>query len=272
MASAARSQQTRKDRASLTRWLVGGLTLWLSASICCPADAQPRSPWTARLRVGAGIAQRRVSVPNTEGNRELDLGPTAAAVLGADVENRRDNWALGVSVSYRTSLAGRVSDAMSGVGAQASETAVRSHVFEAGLRPGRYFGSSPQAIALWLFAGYNVRAFGSVAVLRVPRYSLHGPVLRIELEFPLRALGLRLRVAPEAQWIVSVTDELRQLAGMTAEALAFGGEAQLSRAFGAHLALQLCYRESHATAPTRNATRFNDIERYLLLEASYQVE
>jgi hypothetical protein len=249
------------------------LALLLTTELAHGARAHAEAPTApiARLRVGAGAAQRVVELPTAEAARQLDFGPAAAAQLGIDAQLRRGRWQLGLGLRYRTSLAGRVSDDAAGPGANTSSHVVRSHAFEAGLRPGWFFGDAPNAAALRLFAGYSVRAFGSVAPLRVPRYSLHGPVLRLELVLPLPAAHMRLRLAPEAQWLASMTQELRNLAGITQSALALGAEAELSLPISDVLSLHLDYRESHAFAVARLAQSFSDVERYLLLAASYRV-
>lgn len=263
----------RRARRSLGRHDAAcALSLLLWAALLTPgyvhADATTAY---ARLRLGAGLTQRVVDVPNAEGPRQLDLGPAPAAMLGIDGGLQRGHWLLGLGLRYRTSLAARVNDVQAGAGAAASQNAVRSHQFEAGLRPGWSFGQTSHAAQVALFAGYQLRAFSSVAVLRVPRFTLHGPLARLELEFPLK-VGLRLRIAPEVQWIASITRELEDIAQITQSGLALGGEAQLSLPLGESFDLCLHYRESHAMAQTRSAQRFSDVERYLLLEVAYRVE
>jgi hypothetical protein len=225
----------------------------------------------AHLRVGAGVAQREIQAPSAEGPRELALGPVPALMLGIDADAHAGAWVLGLGLSYRTSVRGRVVDADAGAGAAMSKTAVRSHHFEAGLRAAMRMGPTQHAVGVALFAGYDVRALATVAVLRVPRFSLHGPLLRVELDLPLRAANMRLRLGPEAQWISGLSRALLESSGLTQPAFAIGGFLQLQLPISELFALQLEYRESHAFARARGVSSFSDVERYLLLAAALRM-
>ena len=225
----------------------------------------------ARLRVGAGVAQRGIEAPSAEGLRELALGPVPALLVGMDGDAHAGAWVLGLGLAYRTSVLGRVVDADAGAGAAMSKTAVRSHEFEAGLRAALQFGTGEHPIRLGLFAGYGVRALATVSVLRVPRFSLHGPVLRVELDLPLRAANMRLRFGPEGQWISGISRALLDSAGLSQPAFALGGFLQLQLPIAERFMLQLEYRESHAFARARGVPSFSDVERYLLLAAALRM-
>lgn len=225
----------------------------------------------ARLRVGAGVAQRLIEAPSAEGPRELELGPVPALMVGIDGESHAGSWMLGLGLAYRTSVLGRVVDAEAGAGAATSKTAVRSHNFEAGLRIGLQLGAAEHPVHVALFAGYDVRALATVAVLRVPRFSLHGPVLRLELELPLHAANMRLRLGPEGQWISGISRALLDTSALTQPAFALGGFLQLQLPIDERFGLQLEYRESHAFAGSRGVPSFSDVERYLLLAAALRM-
>lgn len=243
------------------------LALWMCA-LNLGAHAQDGA-LTARLDVAVGVTQRSVDAPSVDGARRLALGPAPAVALGIDSGVQHGTFCLGLGVHYRTSVLGRVRDAAAGPSANLSSTAVRSHELVAGVRAGLAFGSDPGARTLAMFLGYSVRAFASVAELRMPRFSLHGPVLRLELELPLSAASMRLRLAPEFQWLPSISSALRASSIVSGVALALGGVAALILPISEHFGLQLEYRESHAWARTYVARRFSDVERFLLLGATY---
>jgi hypothetical protein len=250
----------------------GSLKIGLLVLLSWSAGLQPAGAQTtvsSQLRLAVGMTQRHVDAPSDSGRRQLDLGPTPAVLLGVDAAAHSGKLDLGVDISYRSSVAGRTRDADAGPNADTSQTAVRSHQLQVGARAVMRLGADESSSTLALFAGYSVRAFASVAELRMPRFSLHGPVARIELELPLPAAGLRLRLAPEAQWLPSISDALRALAGISGSAIAIGGEAQLRLPLSSGFNLLLDYRESHAWAAARAAHSFSDAERYLLLGASY---
>lgn len=269
-AQLARPGLPANDRG--TRLRIWALPVWLALTASTHVQAQPTTGAFASLRVGAGLTQRLVDVPNEEGPRRLDLGPTPAVVLGIDAGLPYDAWRLGSSLSYRTSLRGRVADVRAGPGASATRTAVRSHELEAGLRAGRAWGHAHNRFMLALFAGYNVRAFSSVAVLRVPRFTLHGPVARVELDLPLTVGHIRLRLAPEVQWLASISRALADVAGLPQRGLALGAQLRLSVALSQRWGAALDYRESHALARSRSSQLLSDVARYLLLEITLRVD
>jgi hypothetical protein len=132
-------------------------------------------------------------------------------------------------------------------------------------------GAREHPIGLGIFAGYGVRALATVAVLRVPRFSLHGPVLRVEVDVPLRAANMRLRLGPEGQWISGISRALLDSSGLSQPAFALGGFLQLQLPVAERFALQLEYRESHAFLRARGVPSFSDVERYLLLAAALRM-
>jgi hypothetical protein len=230
--------------------------------------ARAQDALTSQVRVGIGAAQRGIDAPSADGLRRLDFGPAPAVMLEIDSGARVGAYQLGVALSYRTSVLGRVRDVAAGPGADSSRVPVRSHHFEGGARGRLAFGADPRASTLGLFVGYGVRAFSSVAVLRVPAFSLHGPVARLELELQLPA-ALRLRLAPELAWLPSVSRALREASAFTGNVWAIGGAATLMLPLGERFDLLLDYRESHAWTAAYAAQSFSDVERYLLLGVAY---
>ena len=242
-----------------------------TAELPQPTAAEASGVMSARLGVAAGLTERRLEVPSSEGPRHLDTGLEPALLLRLAGRYRSDTRFLGLSLAYASSVHARVSDLVGDHSVVPSEVAIRSHRFEAGLAPGLYLSSRPRAASLSLLAGYAVRAFGSVEVLRIPRFSLHGPLVRLAFEVPLLD-GLSLRIAPEAQLVASISEGLRALAGLPRGALGLGAEValqlRLQRAW--HAALQ--YREAHVRATGLERAHFQDIERYLVLMLVYQVQ
>ena len=251
---------------SRTVWLA--LLLSLGHVVRAEPPARAQGALGVQLRLAVGMTQRHVAVTAADGPRSLQLGPTPAISLRIDSEAPLGVWRLGVGLDYRSSVLGRVHDVAAGPNADATQAAVRSHAFEAGMRARVALGSEPSASSLAVFVGYGVRAFASVAALQMPRFSLHGAVLRVELELALQTTGARLHLAPEFQWLPSISAGMRDVAGIRGGAFAVGGVAVLTLPISARWGLQLAYRESRAWSP--QATRsFRDVERYVLLGVTY---
>jgi len=242
-----------------------------SAAPAPEASAQSASELHARLSVGAGLGMRSIEVPSSEGLRKLETGLIPVAGIRVAGRFRDGSHFLGLRLSYQSGVHTRAIDDVGDHSLVASEVAIRSHRFEGGLLPGLILSRERSAGSLALFAGYGLRAFGSVEVVRVPRFTLHGPVLRLELTLPL-VDWLRLRLAPEAQLVLSMSEALRNLANLPTTAFGFGGEADLQARWSPTWSAQISYRESHVRATGLEARQFTDAERYLLLELTYQVE
>jgi hypothetical protein len=93
----------------------------------------------------------------------------------------------------------------------------------------------------------------------VQEYALGGPQLRAELWLKLGEL-VRLRIGPEAQWIVLIDGAMRG-EGACCQGLAVGGQGLLEASVGPIFRVAFAYRESHAFVPL--ASRFEDVERML---------
>lgn len=231
-----------------------------------PADTRP-SP-LAFLLAGGGVTSRTLRVPANDGPRNLATG--LAPALSIRIAARIQNAArfLSLRLSYQTSLGVHASETIPDASILPSDTHIRSHRFEGGLAPGLFFSPARDSVALSLFVGYGLRALASVAELRIPRFTLHGPVARLELDVPLFAGRLSLRLAPEVQLLVGMTQQLRALAGLSTTAFAIGGEASVRLQLGGPVAARLCYREAHARSTGLEGRAFEDIERYVTLELS----
>lgn len=221
---------------------------------------------TLTLAAAAGTTQRAIDFESTTGPYRLDTGWVPALGIKLKLATVVDPLLLALSVHYETSL--------NAVGAQYSpdpdsapgSTPIRSHRFEGGATAAVRFGKRDSGAFLGLFAGYGLRALGSVAELLVPRFTLHGPLLRLELKVPLVAGLLWLRLAPEAQLLPFMTEALTEIAATDGHGYAIGGQASLGLELWERYALRLEYREVHAVAHSSQRDAFTDVERYLMLE------
>jgi hypothetical protein len=261
----------RVTAISAAGFLVG---LWLAAGSASAQDegepaTEAETADSLKLEpsfgIGLGVTQRLIEFGGREGTRRLDTGWIPALSLGTGVQLSQGDWQLSAAVHYQTSLHATGVQYTPDPASPALTTPLRTHRVELGLQPGLRLGASASVA---LFVGYGLRALASVAELRVPRYTLHGPVLRPELELSMFEGRLRLRIAPEAGLIVSMTRDLRRESGNGPPAYSLGGQASLSYRLAAWLTIALNYREAHAWAKRPTAERFSDVERFGLLDGS----
>ena len=225
---------------------------------------------TAGIVLGMGATSRSVDLPTTGGTQVLDTGFVPAYELRIAGRVFDQHWFIGGALAYQSSLGAQGTQAAPGPADEALSTPIRTHRYEVGVVPGARFTDSPDAVSLALFAGYGLRGFASVVKLNVPRYTLQGPLARLELEVPLSSRTFVLRIAPEVQYILSISRDLRVAGTVQDGGLAWGGEAALAVHAASWLSVQLAYRESHATASTGFSDDFTDVERFLLLDAVLQ--
>jgi hypothetical protein len=227
------------------------------------ADEPDAPEFQAAFGLSAGATTRAIEYVAAQGTRRLDTGLIPALGMRVQGQLQREYLQLTAAVTYQTSLHGIAVQHTSDPYSQALHTPLRSQRFEAGILPAVRFNTSADSTSLGLFIGYSLRAFSSVAELGVPRYTLHGPVLRLELELPLFA-RLRLRLAPEAVAIVSMTHTLQEAAASTPIFAAIGGEVSLRFAVADWLEATVMYRESRVQAGGRSVRGFSDRERFVL--------
>lgn len=214
----------------------------------------------AELLAGAGITTRSLRFGSAAANRALDTGVVPA--LAIELESHvGQQWFCQLRLAYRSSVFAEGSQQAPSA-ASAITTTLQSHEFIGGLEPGVHFGGIHSA-SVAVFAGYGVRAFGSVVELAIPRFSLHGPVIRTALALPLWGGRFELRLAPEVHIIVGQTLALREDARTERQGFALGVEAS-ARLVLDWLALQASYRESHARIASAWPTQFSDVERFAL--------
>jgi hypothetical protein len=221
------------------------------------------------LQAGMGATQRSIDLPSAQGRITLGAGPVAALDVRATGRLMFEHYFVRIRAGCQTSLDVHAADRLQIV--TAGSTAVRSHRFEGGIAPGLWLGKGPGTAALSLYVAYGLRAFSSVSPLLVPRFTLHGPLLRLELAVPLIGQLIWLQVAPEAQFILSITQDLRAAGGLHARGIAYGAEAGFYVRLGARTGLRLNYRESHAYVAAAGLAdaNFSDVERYIVLDGVF---
>jgi hypothetical protein len=232
-----------------------------------PADES----WArVRLGVSGGTTYRLIEVPANDGLRRLDTGwvPAVALDLRAAIGGVH-TW-LEFAARYETSLHTFGSQHATDPSSQILKTPIRSHRFEAGVTPSLRLGDSETGLAAGVFVGYGVRALASVAELQVPRFTEHGPLLRLELDIPVVGDVVRLRIAPEAFGLLSISRAVRTIGETDGFGFAVGGEASIHVKLVEWLRLALDYRESHVFLHSSQSDPFHDVERYVLLGAQLQ--
>lgn len=252
--------------------LARALNGWSACIACfftCLLSARPCAAEEPRvsLTVSGGTTYRLVEVPAEDGTRRLDTGWVPAVGLEVRTSLRDERLSLDIAARYQTSLHTFGVQHTTDPNSQVLSLPIRSHRFEMGVTPGWRFGDDARALGAGIFVGYGVRALGSVAELQVPRFTEHGPLLRLELDIPVVGEIVRLRIAPEASALVSITKEVRRLGATSAFGVALGGEARVTVKLADWLHVALDYRESHLLLSSSRAGKVEDVERYVLLGA-----
>jgi hypothetical protein len=218
------------------------------------------------LQAGAGVTQRSISMPSEQGRIRLASSIAPAIDVRAAARLEFEPWFVRLRAGYQSSLGLHADDRLRLAVAGQASSAVRSHRFEGGVAPGIWLSGRPGSAALSLYLGYGLRAFSSVAPLVLPRFTLQGPLIRLELELPLIAQRLWFQLAPEVHIISAYSSDLSRAAHVFGPGVAFGGEAGLVLRLLPRVAIKLSYRESHASVAANSLAYagFEDSERYLL--------
>jgi hypothetical protein len=224
----------------------------------------------AAVVLGVGATGRSMQVPSSSGPQKLDTGLVPALDLHLGARVRNQSFFFGGWVGYQTSIGAEGTQAAPGPQDKPLTTDIRTHRFEIGVLPGVRLSSNPNGATLGAFLAYGLRAFASISELGIPRYTLHGPLLRIEFELPLGDGVFTLRIAPEAQLIVSVSRDLRMLGNLSDGGLALGGEASARVRVVDWAWLGLTYRESHASANSALKDSLSDVERWMFVDAVFR--
>ncbi len=224
---------------------------------------------SADFSAGFGVGNRTVTMPSSGGDRQLStqLFPAFDIALGAEADIG-EPFVFGGRARYQSSL-GLVGEETAPA-SSGKITALRSHHLEFGVTPGVRFAHSSESVVLVLFAGWGVRGLRSVVDLSIPGYTMHGPVLRPELRIPLASGRVVLRFAPELLAVIAMTGGITAAADISGSGVALGGEVSVRVSATDWLAIDACYRESHATLATLWPTNFVDIERFATVRAVLQ--
>lgn len=234
-------------------------------SDCSTPDAEPCPDrrFSATLAAYAGFTTRGIRLPTLSGLSTFETGFLPSLGLQLALRSTGDPF-YAFSVNYQSSVGAEATQPASDPQKPALSTGIHTHHFDAGVFSGLHLGAPRESAAIGLYVGYGVRALASVVELRVPRYSLHGPVARLEFELPLGTPNVVLRIAPEVQCAMFISRDLASF-GVAVPIWAFGGEAGLRVSFSNRVSLQIAFRESHATASKSYGASFQDVERFGLL-------
>ena len=257
------------------------LAAWGASTVCAEddeAEAQPAEAPAAEdaaspeltLAAGGGAMQRIVEFAAAQGPERLNTGWVPALGVELRASFPSDSLVFGVEGQYATSLNAQGAQRAPSPESAPQLTAMRSHRLLIGARGGVQLGDA-RGVLVAALLGWGFHALASVAELEVPRFTLHGPLLRLELELPVVPERVLLRLAPHGELIVSVTKELRRLAETESHGYALGGEASLSVRIWDWLTAELQYHESHALLQGTPSSDLTDMERYLLVSARLQL-
>jgi hypothetical protein len=148
------------------------------------------------------------------------------------------------------------------VNAPDEKLGLRTHGFEAGLGFRLGLGIK-RGWSLSPIAGYAMRSLSpELHHALIPFYTLGGPFARLELTIPWDALGLGLRISPEAQWLPQASAIVGG-SGASGMRLALSGQATVFVHLGAGWDVELAFRESHAWV-RGDVIEVADVERFIL--------
>ncbi len=230
-----------------------------------PVPAAPAAAVSGRalsLYAGAGLGLGTLSFerPTAEGVQVLPQTSFAAAELVLRMHAwPKKRLSLEALLSYQSSI-GLVLQAAP-LFALPQNVDVRWQRVELGAAPRLRLGDAAHAPSLALALGFVLRSlFPGVHQFSVPKYQLGSVALRPELLLPLGDL-VRLRVGPEAEWMMLITAALRS-EGACCQGLAVGGRGSVEASVGRTIRIALAYGESHGFIPA-GSWRFMDVERFL---------
>lgn len=250
----------RAAALALMPLLAAALTAGAARAQDVSEPAAPRRALSHQVMLGLGVGTLSFVRPTLEGTQRLSESPFAATELV--LRSRawpQERLALDLLLAYQTSLGFTLM--VEPLFALPERIGVRAQRIELSAGPVIRLGASSRAPALAFPVGFAFRWFFPEVhqYTSVRAYELGGPQLRAEL---IIGLGdrVRLRVGPEAQWIVLIDPELRRQ-GACCSGLALGGQGAIEASVGEVLRIAFAYRESHAWVP--GTARFEDAERFL---------
>jgi hypothetical protein len=267
------------------RWAAVRIGVALSAAWSTRAAAQPEAPatevtgsesesshdngtssalepatWSLRLSAGGGIGSREFAWPMDGSINQARTGVFPAVDLGFDLDHVVSKAIqVGLLVRYQSSIGLVLVEHLTNGDEQARDA--RSHRLELGIVPTVRFDAR-RRWALSGAIGYGISDFRPQGHLVTPAYFLAGPYLRVELQLPLGSDRVRLRVGPEAQWIVQIGQELVQRSVATG-GWGVGGAAALEVVLSQRWILAATYRELRSWLDSPPSGTFEDVTRFV---------
>jgi hypothetical protein len=216
--------------------------------------------WSLDMSAGAGIGMRALDLPSDGVVYQTRTGVFPAADLAFELDHAPSNtFRIGLHARYQTSIGLHITEQHTD-GSEHEQTA-RSNRVEVAIAPTLRFDDAGQ----WALIGSLGWCFSELrpeSHVFTPAYVLSGPFLRAELLLPLGTERLRLRLGPEAQWIVQVGGELRER-GMASSGLGAGGSAAIQLVIGGGWIVDATYRELHSWLDSPQAQSLHDASRFV---------
>ncbi|MEY4581042.1 MAG: hypothetical protein RL701_5745 [Pseudomonadota bacterium] len=206
---------------------------------------------------GFGIATRSFHRPYMGASQRLEASAVPAAEAGLGITIWPDaELSLQIMFVYQSAIGFTVTE--SPPFALKNELGARSERVSLDIGPRWRIGTVHVSVPI----GASMRTlWPEVHTLMTPGYNLIGPHARIELHV-LLADTVYVRIAPEAQWIVQIDDDLWK-SGLSSQGMALGGEVAVGAQFAKAWSVGVNYRESHALIATTYDMTFTDVERYV---------
>ncbi len=223
--------------------------------------------WRLLLAAGGGIGTRDLDLPRDGVVYQTRTGVFPAVDLGFALEHDLTRaWVLGVYARYQTSIGLRISEQHTG--GQTRMQHLRSHRLELAVAPSWRFGGVGEGSSrVSLRVGYGLCDLRPEVHLETPGYGLGGPFARAELQVALGTPRVRVRLGPEAQWIVQVGKELAH-DGFATSGFAIGGAAALEVSLGKGWIVDATLSELHAWLGSAQRESLRDASRFITARLS----
>jgi hypothetical protein len=238
---------------------------WLAAHPAHAQSADEPEPVAQRgvaLQFAAGLGLGTLSFerPTEDGVQTLNETAFPAAELLVSVRAWPEQaFSLDVSFAYQTSLG--LTLQLSPLFALPENLSVRTQRAELAAAPIMRLGGTSSRLSLALPMGLSIQSLAPEEhQYDMPSYLLGGPFVRPEARIELGEI-VQLRAGPDLQWIVLLSESLRER-GVCCQGIAFGGQGAIEASVGTHVSVALAYREMHAFAPG-SRTSFQDVQRFL---------
>jgi hypothetical protein len=223
-----------------------------------PSSTLPN--WRLRLAAGAGFGMRDLDLPRDGSVYETRTGVFPAIDVGFALDHAFSaDLSLGLRARYQTSVGLRITEHHTG-GSERTQH-LRSHRVEAALASSvRFDARGLWVLTAWL--GYGLCDLRPEVHLETPGYGLGGPFLRADLQLPLGTDRLRVRLGPEAQWIIQVGKELEH-AGFATNGVGLGGAVTLEIVLSDRWSVDATYNELRAWLDSPQSQSLQDVSRFV---------